>query len=147
VAVAGDLVINLDPSFSTAPTATADKVELLRWPADAARREELAAAHLPRLLSEGEGAVLRPLLDRFGQLVRWDEIIGTLWPDGGGTVKLAVARVSRLRVRLAPAGLAIHNIRGRGVVLDHGVPSTDATPTSPREAIGGQPEEDMWPIW
>jgi len=203
-------VINLDPSSSTTTTTTSTasqaKVELLRWPADAGRRDELAADHRPRLLlvaagvtpprldreedwirvpaderdlwsrlqrlaelhdqrrrrpqlsdgvvldhggrsvivSAGEGAVLRPLLDRFGQLVRWDELIGTLWPDGNGTMKLAVARVSRLRVRIAPTGLAVHNIRGRGVLLDHGVPSQDSAPTA---ATRDQLEEDMWPIW
>ena len=173
----------LDPS-STGTTRTTDRVELLRWPTDARRREELAAGHRPRLLlvgagvhpprldpdedwirvpaderdlwtrlrrlaelhdqrrrrprlsdgsvvdydsrtaivSAGEGSVLRPLLDRFGELVRWDELIRTLWPDGGGTTKLAAARVSRLRTRIAPTGLVIHSIRGRGVLLDHGVP-------------------------
>jgi DNA-binding winged helix-turn-helix (wHTH) protein len=201
----GDLVINLDPSSSTTTTAPAN-VELLRWPADAGRRDELAAEQRPRLLlvgagvapplldreedwirvpaderdlwsrlqrlaelhdmrrrrpqlsdgvvldhggrsvivSAGEGAVLRPLLDRFGLLVRWDELIGTLWPDGDGTLKLAVARVSRLRIRIAPIGLAVHNIRGRGVLLDHGVPPKDSAPTA---ATRDQLEEDMWPIW
>ena len=155
----------------------AAKVEMLRWPADVARRDELAERGLPRLLlvaegvapprlgrdedwirlpaderdvwtrlqqlaerhderrrrprlidgivleyggrttvqAKGDAALLGLLVGRFVHLAPGDE----LWPDGGGTRKLAIARASRLRTRLAPAGLAVHTVRSRGVLLDH----------------------------
>jgi hypothetical protein len=172
------------------PPAT--EVQLLRWPADADRRAELSARHVPRLLlvdegasppvldpdedwirvptderdvwarlqrlaerrreqarrptltdgvvlgylgqtvvvSAGEAEVLRLLLDHFGQVVHWDELRATLWPDGGGTPKLANARVSRLRTRIAATGLVVHNLRSRGVMLAHGSAEEDPWPTS-----------------
>lgn len=182
------------------------EVELLRWPADAERREELAARQVPRLLlveddvappeldaeedwirvptderdlwarlqrlalrhherrrrpqlgdgvmldylgqtvivSEGEGEVLRCLLAHFGELVRWDDLLAELWPDGDGTTKLANARVSRLRSRIAPVGLVVHNIRGRGVMLDHGEPPA----LSEAAAVAGPSgEEGAWRTW
>lgn len=159
------------------------RVEMLRWPADATRRAELAALGVPRLLlvaagatppdldrdedwirvpaserdaaarlarlvtlatrrarlprltagllvyghrsaqlSEDEAAVVRPLLDRFGELVWWTELVQALWPDGAGARQQAVDRAKRLRRRVEPLGLVLHTVRGVGVVLDHGSP-------------------------
>ncbi|MGH9260643.1 MAG: helix-turn-helix domain-containing protein [Acidimicrobiales bacterium] len=162
------------------------EVALLRWPADAARRDELASRGLPRVLlvvdgqrppllahdedwvrspvderdlwarmqrlshrqqvrsrrpvlvddvvlhhagatvivTEGEGTLLRLLLDHFGRLVTWVDLQRALWPDGRGTSRAATSRVSRLRVRVEPIGLAIHTVRRRGVVLDADEPPT-----------------------
>ena len=177
------------------PARNVSEVELLRWPADAARREQLATRQVPRLLlveahttpptiqvdedwirtpaderdlwarmqrlalrhrerrrrprlhdgvvleyrgrtvivSEGDGEMLALLLESFGRLVRWEHLIAGLWPDGSGTTKLAVSRVSRLRARIAGVGLAVENIRGRGVVLDHGEPLSAAEPAGASE--------------
>jgi hypothetical protein len=70
-------------------------------------------------MAAADVAVLRPLVDRFGRLVRWEELGVTLGPDGAGAAKRARARVARLRRRLTPLGLAIHTVRGAGVLLDH----------------------------
>jgi hypothetical protein len=181
----------------TEPTVTTPRVELLRWPEDAARRDELAAMGVPRLLllrddvlpptladdedwmfvpaderdlwarlqrlarrsaardrlpalsdgvvlhhagrtvilSEGEGALLRPLIDHFGSLVTWDDLRHALWPDDPDPDRRVTSRVSRLRGRLAPVGLEIHSVRTRGVVLDHSLDS------SPAGTAGTTPEE------
>ena len=163
-------------------TVTTPRVELLRWPEDAARRDELAAMGVPRLLllrddvlpptladdedwmfvpaaerdlwarlqrlarrsaardrlpalSEGEGALLRPLIDHFGYLVTWDDLRHALWPDDPDPDRRVTSRVSRLRGRLAPVGLEIHSVRTRGVVLDHSLDS------SPAGTAGATPEE------
>jgi two-component system, OmpR family, response regulator len=178
------------------------EVALLRWPADAARRDELASRGLPRVLlvvdgqrppllahdedwvrspvderdlwarmqrlshrhqvrsrrpvlvddvvlhhagatlivTEGEGEVLRLLLDRFGELVTWGDLRRSLWPDGHGTTKAAISRVSRLRLRVEPVGLSIRTIRRRGVVLD-----ADEPPIAGR--AGTRTEEHRWPTW
>ncbi len=71
------------------------------------------------VVSEGEGAVLRPLIARFGELVTWDVLRSQLWPDAEHTARAMSARVFRVRARIEPIGLTIYTIRGRGLVLDH----------------------------
>ena len=71
------------------------------------------------VVSDGEAAVLRPLIARFGELVTWDVLRGHLWPDAARTARAMSARVFRARVRSEPIGLTVYTIRGRGVVLDH----------------------------
>jgi hypothetical protein len=71
------------------------------------------------VVSEGEGAVLRPLIARFGELVTWDILRSHLWPDADRTARAMSSRVFRVRARIEPIGLTIYTIRGRGVVLDH----------------------------
>jgi hypothetical protein len=158
-----------------------DGIELLRWPADVARRAAAAERGTPRLLlvadgtlpprlepdedwirvpaderdllarmqrlasgfdrrrrppfleadvvlryggrtvvvSEGEGAVLRPLIAGFGELVTWDVLRRHLWPDAERTARAMSSRIFRVRARIEPIGLTIYTIRRRGVVLDH----------------------------
>jgi two-component system, OmpR family, response regulator len=146
-------------------------VQLVRWPAEAARRQALAADDVPRLLLIERGSppprldddedwiwspaderdlwarldrlavqharrlrrprlsdegvldyagreavvvaqrapLLALLIDRFGQLVTWSELSATT----GATSH----RLARLRAALAPVGLTVHTIRGRGVLL------------------------------
>jgi DNA-binding response OmpR family regulator len=74
-------------------------------------------------LSETEAAGARPLLDRFGVLVRWDELVQALWPGGEAAREQAVTRAARLRRQIEPLGLVLPTVRGVGVVLDHGLPS------------------------
>jgi hypothetical protein len=71
------------------------------------------------VVSDGEAAVLRPLIARFGELVTWDVLRGHLWPDAERTARAMSARVFRARVRIEPIGLTVYTIRRRGVVLDH----------------------------
>jgi DNA-binding response OmpR family regulator len=160
---------------------TVTEVELLHWPRDAERRDELHRRKLPRLLlvaagvrppvldldedwvrlpadereladrlqrlaalyarrvrrpeisddvvlrcggctailSDSEAALLAPLIERFGRLVTRDELRSAVWPDGSGTRHGLEALVSRLRARIQPAGLVLHPIRGRGLILDN----------------------------
>jgi two-component system, OmpR family, response regulator len=71
------------------------------------------------VLSGGEGAVLRPLIASFGELVTWDVLRSCLWPDAERTARAMSSRIFRVRARIEPIGLTIYTIRGRGVVLDH----------------------------
>jgi hypothetical protein len=57
-AVAGGPVTSLDRSFASRAGAT---VEVLRWPAEAGRRAELAARARPRVLLVEPGEVPPPL--------------------------------------------------------------------------------------
>lgn len=83
------------------------------------------------VVSEGEGAVLRPLIASFGELVTWDVLRRCLWPDAQRTARAMSSRVFRVRARIEPIGLTIYTIRGRGVVLDHDDrPTRVGTPTS-----------------
>ncbi len=83
------------------------------------------------VVSDGEGAVLRPLIARFGELVTWDVLRRCLWPDAERTARAMSSRVFRVRARIEPIGLTIYTIRGRGVVLDHDDrPTGVGTPTS-----------------
>jgi hypothetical protein len=172
------------------------RVELVRWPAEAVRRAELAAQGRPRLLlvepgvapppvdrdedwirlpaderdvsarlrrldvldeqrrrrprlagddvlvcgdlrvvlAPGDAPLLGPLVERFGELVLWDQLAAVVGPAGASpepgsaptgpapTGPALRARVRRLRSRLGPAGLVVHAVRGRGVLLDHAPP-------------------------
>lgn len=70
-------------------------------------------------LSPADSRLFRLLLGRFGHVVPWPQVASALWPDGHGTARQATTRISRLRARLAPAGLTLHTSRGQGVILDH----------------------------
>jgi len=105
-------------------------------------------------LPEGEAQVAELLLADFGHLVLWDDLAAALWPDGDGSPRRATERVARLRRRLTGVGLAVHTIRGRGVVLDHGDgPHTDDThEANATHDIAPDPgaeatEDDTWPSW
>ena len=62
-------------------------------------------------------AVARVLVARFDEVVARDELVAAAWPDrsvGDGAVPLVL---HRLRQRVAPLGLAVTSVRGRGVAL------------------------------
>jgi DNA-binding winged helix-turn-helix (wHTH) protein len=186
----------------TTPTA---RVELLRWPDDAAQRAELAAQGVPRLLllgqgtlppdladdedwmfvpaderdmwarmkhlaeraaashpvptiqdgvvlavggrrvilSDGEAEVVRLLVAHFRRLVTWDDLRAALWPGDGGSLRRATSRVSRARTRVRPLGLAIYNVRRRGVVLDRDDAAQNHPPADP---VSDRIEENPWPF-
>jgi two-component system OmpR family response regulator len=166
-------VVNLDGS----PV----RVKLVHWPAQAARRDELAADGHPRLLLVGEGVeppdledgedwirvpadehdlwtrvqrlailgarrlppelvdgvVLRyggatvlltdadgqlagPLVERFAHLVPREELERRIWPGGPPGPRSLESRLHRLRQATIELGLTVHTVRGRGFVLDHG---------------------------
>jgi hypothetical protein len=68
-------------------------------------------------VSAADAALLRPLADRFGELVLWDELAAALAPAGPVSARALRSRVARLRSRVQPLALAIHTVRGRGVLL------------------------------
>jgi len=76
------------------------------------------------VLTLDQRALLRPLVERFGQVVGWAELVDTLWPEGGGTVEQAIEALGHLRVRIAPTGLGLHAIGQQGVLVDHPVPES-----------------------
>jgi DNA-binding response OmpR family regulator len=71
------------------------------------------------VVSEGESAVLEPLVARFRELVTWEVLQSHVWPDATRTTRALSSRLFRVRARIEPIGLTIYTIRGRGVVLDH----------------------------
>jgi len=73
-------------------------------------------------LTLDQRTLLGPLVERFGQVVGWDDLVDALWPEGGGTVEQAIEACGHLRVRIAPTGLSLHAIGHRGLLLDHPVP-------------------------
>lgn len=71
------------------------------------------------ILSQVEARILRPLIDRMGDLVLRDDLIATVWPDGPPADERALDnRVKCLRQRLGAAPLRIHTVRGRGLLLE-----------------------------
>ena len=68
-------------------------------------------------VSPNEEAVLRPLLDRWGQLVSRTSLAASVWPDATASSRSLNTLVARLRKRVGPLGLTIETIRARGFVL------------------------------
>ena len=70
------------------------------------------------VISPAQQPVLRLLLSRMGQVVRFDEIVDAYAAAGGSGLASSVRTVvSRLEARIAPLGLEVLTIRGRGMVL------------------------------
>jgi hypothetical protein len=151
------LVIGAD----AAPPDVLDPLEdWIREPLDAAelavRCETLArrAEHLRRPLVDDDGVVwfderwsaiparqivlARLLVERFGTVVPYDEIVATYAADGASThaeaVKAAMSRVGR---QLASVGLNLTKVRGGGYILDR---RECRVPTSRRD-VGTRPLE------
>jgi len=71
------------------------------------------------ILSPQEGRLMRLLIDQMGEIVRRDELMATVWPDGPPADPRALDnRVKSLRLRLGPVPLRIHTVRGRGLLLE-----------------------------
>lgn len=71
-----------------------------------------------------ESRLVALLLDDNGKVVHRPELIRAAWPDGPPTDERALdGLVKRLRRRVAPLGVRIHTVTGRGFLLDTGAPS------------------------
>jgi two-component system, OmpR family, response regulator len=68
-------------------------------------------------LSPTDHAIAEVLVERFGTLVSEEQLLFRAWPDGDGTPTSLRVHVHRLRKRLAPLGLAITSVRGRGYIM------------------------------
>jgi hypothetical protein len=71
------------------------------------------------VVSPGDARLLGPLVEHFGELVLWDRLTADLSPTSASSRRARWARVARLRARIEPAGLVVHAVRGRGLLLDH----------------------------
>ena len=66
-----------------------------------------------------EARMVDVLLARCGSVVSRRELGAAAWPDGMPGTRAAVdARLRRLRDRVEPLGLQIHNVRRRGLMLE-----------------------------
>lgn len=77
-------------------------------------------------VTDAQIPVLRELIASFGALVRW-EVIYDAYRTGGGASGSSAALQSllgRLKSKIAPLGLSLATVRGRGLVLDV-APSVD----------------------
>jgi two-component system response regulator TctD len=174
--------MSMDVSPALATVLAGDEVPLLRWPAQEAERQRLAAAGKPRLLlltadqpppvdwdeledwirepvdlaemevrrhtvhsrarlarrrpwfddagllrvgddwvdlSPGQVPIARLLVDRLDRVVRREELVAACAAAGVSTHATALkAAVGRLERRLAPVGLRLRSIRGRGYLLE-----------------------------
>lgn len=130
----------VDPG-ADAPSAVDALEDWVRAPVDPAellarsvalRRRAAARTGVPRLDDDGllhhdgrwvaipdaQLAMVRLLLERYGQLVRTDELVAVYTAAGGSTKTSSVrTAVARLRVRLREVGLTLEVARRRGVVL------------------------------
>jgi hypothetical protein len=68
-------------------------------------------------LSRTEERLACPLVERFGQVVHYDELLAAGWPDGGTDLGTFRPRLSRLRRHCLGLGLEVVNVRGAGHVL------------------------------
>jgi hypothetical protein len=144
----GDPVIDLDtpdllddlettppPRPAPAEAVATDGIEVLRWPADAARREELVLERRPRLLLVEPGATPPPP-DGHEDWIRM--------PADQRDVSARLGRLARRH--------GTHDGRGTHGARDEqhaGVPHDLRTPP-PASAPCGAPEhsqEDTWRIW
>jgi hypothetical protein len=82
-------------------------------------------------LPPGPAAVVALLVERFGELVRTDEIAAT-YLDHGGSVRESArkAMIVRLRRRLVDLRLVLHNVRDSGYLLDWDDEADGATAAS-----------------
>jgi DNA-binding response OmpR family regulator len=71
-----------------------------------------------------EALLLRLLLARHGRIVAYDELETAAWPQGAPSSDALHDRVGRLAPRLAPLGVRVHRVRGKGYLLELAPPVT-----------------------
>ena len=69
-------------------------------------------------LSPIEARLARAFLERPGQLLGRKTLGNAGWPEGVPNDRSVDSRIKTLRPRVAPLGLRIHTIRGRGYLAD-----------------------------
>ena len=70
------------------------------------------------ILSVLEAAILEVLVSRLGAVVARDELADTVWGDRDTPRHLLNRHISSLRRRLEGLPLALHAVRGRGLLLE-----------------------------
>jgi hypothetical protein len=131
----------VEPGFQP-PDPLELEEDWLRWPPDPGELllraktlgQRVPPAHEPDPVVDGDGIlrrgdrwlaispaqlpVLRLLLDHVDEVVRFDDIVDAYASSGGSRLPASVRTVvSRLEARIAPLGLEVVTIRGRGVML------------------------------
>jgi hypothetical protein len=69
------------------------------------------------ILSPTEHSIAEILVAHFGAAVDEAQLLAHAWPDGDGTATALRVHVHRIRKRIAPLGLSIKTIRGRGYFM------------------------------
>lgn len=93
---------------SQAPAPTLDEFDVL-W-----RGDRWAA------LAPIEARIMELLLTRCGSVVSQRDLAAAAWIGGVPGARAVDARLQRLRDRVEPLGLQIHNVRRRGLMLEVG---------------------------
>jgi hypothetical protein len=65
-----------------------------------------------------EARIVGALLARCGSVVSRSELGAAVWPDGMPAPRALDGRLRRLRDRIEPLGISIHNVRRRGLLLE-----------------------------
>jgi len=68
-------------------------------------------------LSPTVRVLFQALADRFGSTVPLETLVSEVWPSDPPSSNSVRVHILRLRRRIAPLGLEIHNVPGKGYVL------------------------------
>ena len=69
-------------------------------------------------VSPTQEAIMRYLIERFGEPASRTQVAAAIWPEGGPDPHAIDVHIHRLRPRLKKLGLVIHTLRGRGYLLE-----------------------------
>jgi DNA-binding response OmpR family regulator len=64
-----------------------------------------------------EARIARLLVERLGAVVSREDLLAAAWPGAGATANALNVHMVRLRRRLAPLGLVVRTVAGRGYLL------------------------------
>jgi hypothetical protein len=71
-----------------------------------------------------EARIVRALLESSSSIVSRTDVGVAVWPDGAPATRALDGRLRRLRERMEPLGISIHNVRRRGLLLEvHDAPA------------------------
>jgi DNA-binding winged helix-turn-helix (wHTH) protein len=93
-----------------------------RIPGGVPHLDELGVLHTDRgwvSLGPVQEAIVRTLLEHFGEPVSRGTLEAAVWPDGGRDAHTIHIHIHRLRPRLGELGLVVHTLRGRGFLLEN----------------------------
>jgi hypothetical protein len=74
------------------------------------------------ILSPTEAELMAVLVPRLGEVVGREELVATVWPGQEANLRLLNRHLVNLRKRLQGVALAIHSVRGYGILLDKVAP-------------------------